>query len=753
MMTEEVDECAAPKRHKTLLEKYEIPLDHLDFDYVKKCDDVKEIEKIVKILKSQEEGHYPDLLKCACEKLKSLAPDHRLLREVVPCLKKDSLPSSEWNELMGDIMTWKEEIGEKEKDLSNKKVIFDNKDCYPPVRCAGNLENNKPPPKVSKPIISSYDKWDKFDADAECLKIDLEEEKKREEKEKKEREEMLKKKEELRLSQEEKEMKEIQKIVAGMTEVEKEVYAKKEKDLGNECYQANEFNAAIRHYTRSIAISPSPPAYNNRAATYLKQCRYSLALHDTNKVLEVQPKNVKALFRRALAYQHKNDFHRALDDIREVLKVEPHHVIARHVAEQLREHCKSEPKKVKLMIKDETENKDSEFKMIEVTEEEMLTKYKNKNFVQVNDLGLPKIMCNCNGKYVNDPAIRHDHRMRYQHMRKHQNKVKPVINEVAPKSTPHAKVLNDSIPPPNPLPGAKRIPILELSKITEQEDKEEGKAATAVHTGKLTKEASNKTNAMKSRKEADVNHQATPQFTSEPSTSQFNGGGDCKMDGMKEKTPLSQQSSSEDHPAPSNEKKAKLEKTKSNEKKRQARTEREEVSDPFPGFASPVKVQVADKYIQKVSQPASTAKGSKREATPPKESPLQEERVKAVSPEHSLSMSPYHFAQSWAALRNTQDHLAAKAKLLRSVRPHLLQAVIGNKLDDDMLSDIISCLHRHFNLNNEKELIAEYLNAITQLERFKIINSFLSSENKKLVKGLLDNLGSTINTKVKEMYA
>jgi hypothetical protein len=33
------------------LKKYEIPVDHISFEYVEKCNDRKEMEKIVKILR------------------------------------------------------------------------------------------------------------------------------------------------------------------------------------------------------------------------------------------------------------------------------------------------------------------------------------------------------------------------------------------------------------------------------------------------------------------------------------------------------------------------------------------------------------------------------------------------------------------------------------------------------------------------------------------------------------------------------
>jgi hypothetical protein len=39
------------KSKKSLMAKYEIPVDHLTFDYVEKCNDRREMERIVKILR------------------------------------------------------------------------------------------------------------------------------------------------------------------------------------------------------------------------------------------------------------------------------------------------------------------------------------------------------------------------------------------------------------------------------------------------------------------------------------------------------------------------------------------------------------------------------------------------------------------------------------------------------------------------------------------------------------------------------
>lgn len=69
----------------TLLEKYSIPVEHLDFNYIKTCKNVGKLEKMVEILRSGEEGHYPDLTKFAECKLHELDPDNRMLRHEVKC--------------------------------------------------------------------------------------------------------------------------------------------------------------------------------------------------------------------------------------------------------------------------------------------------------------------------------------------------------------------------------------------------------------------------------------------------------------------------------------------------------------------------------------------------------------------------------------------------------------------------------------------------------------------------------------------
>lgn len=70
---------------KSLMEKYMVPVEHLDFDYVKSCENVKELEQILDILKSGEEGYYPDLTACTEARLSKISPGNKLLRKEVRC--------------------------------------------------------------------------------------------------------------------------------------------------------------------------------------------------------------------------------------------------------------------------------------------------------------------------------------------------------------------------------------------------------------------------------------------------------------------------------------------------------------------------------------------------------------------------------------------------------------------------------------------------------------------------------------------
>lgn len=179
---------------KTLLQKYDIPISHLDFDYVEKCSNAREMEKIVNILRSGEEGYYPDLTKRAEEKLEKLKPDSKLFRTEENLLTKHSLSAKEWNSETAPIINWYTEAKQVDTVLQQMKSESNNGIQNVVARKTEKLvlEDTKPNEQLQKSSVSKsrntftdYSAWDKFDAESEILKMELDEEKLNEEVERK----------------------------------------------------------------------------------------------------------------------------------------------------------------------------------------------------------------------------------------------------------------------------------------------------------------------------------------------------------------------------------------------------------------------------------------------------------------------------------------------------------------------------------------------------------------------------------------
>lgn len=241
-----------PKR--TLLQKYDIPVEFLDFDYLKKCNDVKMVANILKVLRSGEEGFYPDLTKCAEEKLRTLQPDSKLLRVETPALTKFSLDSEIREQLDLDMKTWIDDM--KVQDQQLKKLEPKAKPELPIRKFNKAGENTTTSAaKTSNRIKSTdYSKWDKFDADAAELKIDLDEERQRE------LVELKNKKNAERLIEEVKDDQ-----VDCLSDFERDHLALSFKNKGNESYKAKDYEEAIKEYTQSLRVRKTAAAFNNRA--------------------------------------------------------------------------------------------------------------------------------------------------------------------------------------------------------------------------------------------------------------------------------------------------------------------------------------------------------------------------------------------------------------------------------------------------------------------------------------------------------
>lgn len=239
---------------KTLLQKYEIPVENLDFSFIRDCQDAKIVERIVKILRSGQEGFYPDLTRCAEEKLKELKPHSKMFRVEEPALRKEVLDDDKREQLDCDMKSWIDEMKKQDKIVKEIKSVIKNE---PPIRTVKekNVDESKNSKNHERIKSTDYDKWDKFDADAAELKIDFDEERQREMVECKNK----------RNSQKTKLIEEIMDDNVELSDFEKNRLSLQFKERGNEAFKAKDYEEAIKEYTQSIQIKRNAAALNNRA--------------------------------------------------------------------------------------------------------------------------------------------------------------------------------------------------------------------------------------------------------------------------------------------------------------------------------------------------------------------------------------------------------------------------------------------------------------------------------------------------------
>lgn len=92
------------------------------------------------------------------------------------------------------------------------------------------------------------------------------------------------------------------------------MYAGKLKAAGNKAYGSKDYNNAIVLYGKAIICRPDPVYYSNRAACYNVLSDWDKVVEDTTAALNMDNEYVKALNRRAIAYEHLEMFSEALLD-------------------------------------------------------------------------------------------------------------------------------------------------------------------------------------------------------------------------------------------------------------------------------------------------------------------------------------------------------------------------------------------------------------------------------------------------------
>ena len=102
--------------------------------------------------------------------------------------------------------------------------------------------------------------------------------------------------------------------VQQLSEQVRKEYAAKLKEAGNKAYKANDYPKAIELYTKAILCKPDPVYYSNRAACHNATNNWQGVVDDSTAALSLDPEYIKALNRRANAYDHLSMYSEALLD-------------------------------------------------------------------------------------------------------------------------------------------------------------------------------------------------------------------------------------------------------------------------------------------------------------------------------------------------------------------------------------------------------------------------------------------------------
>lgn len=96
------------------------------------------------------------------------------------------------------------------------------------------------------------------------------------------------------------------------------------KNEGNEHFKQNQMKEAVDAYSKGIKICQNETdkmvLYKNRSACYLKMECYQEAIQDADVVITIQPRDMKALFRRYKILFHLFYFLSILENQIEVIK-------------------------------------------------------------------------------------------------------------------------------------------------------------------------------------------------------------------------------------------------------------------------------------------------------------------------------------------------------------------------------------------------------------------------------------------------
>ncbi|XP_029160951.1 RNA polymerase II-associated protein 3 [Nylanderia fulva] len=770
MGNEEVDIISVaqkPEKKTSLLERYNIPLEYLSYEFISGCNDGKTLERIVLILRSGEEGVYPDLTKHAEKRLISIKPTSAVLRKAEPVLRRNMLNADERQEIDDDISNWTCEMQSREKDLDKGKTVLNNdSSAQPNIReikvdidkKTKNNEKKQPNKRISS---CDYAAWDKYDVDTEINRIDLQDEQRQAEMK--------------RIQERQKELKKMNRMThkatvnkSSLTGTEINVIAEQEREKGNEAFKAADYEEALRHYNASIEIESNLNAYNNRAMTFIKLKRYEKALNDCNTVLTMDYKNVKALLRRALSLEHLEKAYEALADYEAVLKLEPTNKTAISGVNKLRKPCEKS-RKIRMNIEEEENISVDEGKAKREVKSEMRT-------VETNGIKCPKQrvnndICYCDRAPGPSQSVATKPHLKASYCVETDSNKAAAVNKSSGKTTRGNKLS----PVAKDFGSGNKTPKSYLEDAFRSDDiftiARESFHKQRGAEGRLEKSIFSCISSNKIKPSTVIIEELSSDEVSEMPKKIIKP--DEKKSEAKKKTSLIEEKSTSTKKSCVNKTKelislGKESRTKTNltpnkiqivnecEKPRKStdtsETRMEIKKKTTPKEEKDTLMKRSDLDKNKKSSLENESK-IKRSVTPSKimfnEYQKDSENLEEFQKLENVE-SPYEFLRLWLSLKD-DSNLQLHAKLLRCIAYKDINKIIGNKLDATMLSLILHCCEQQFCTPKDTELLTHLLYSLSQLKRFSIICMFMDSNDKKVMENILRFLEKENSPKVSQL--
>lgn len=363
----------------------EVPVDELDFDFVRKCEDHNKLRDILTILESGKEGHYPELIQLTIDRLLECMPAKEkklfLALRTPPSATEEDAARNDLSDWIGQISQTDAAVAKAAssregpapsgeifaEETESAGYIYAGRSTKVPVRNQGHAGAEsgdsgvrqqlgsskaslhgaeaeaepkwtaaKPDPKA-RDFKSYYNDWDKFDPDAELDKMDEADQ----EAERQRRERQLQQQQRL---QAEAEARKVRMTELGisldptmMTEEEIQFTSEREKRKGNECFKANEFEDAILYYSRSIFVNPANAVvWANRAMAHLRLKQFDKAEADCTESIRLDPTYVKAISRRAMTRHKRGKYREAAKDYHAAVQMDPSNKTLRTLLQESR---------------------------------------------------------------------------------------------------------------------------------------------------------------------------------------------------------------------------------------------------------------------------------------------------------------------------------------------------------------------------------------------------------------------------------